>query len=103
MCIRDSSSGIFVVAAHVNYRKRSTADRDMNGVQRYCERFSIPFACKIVDEYPESCNFQDYARQLRYAYYREISDMYQCEGVMVAHQLDDHLETYLLDVYKRQV
>ncbi len=90
------SNGIFVVAAHVNYRKRSTADRDMNGVQRYCERFSIPFACKIVDEYPKSCNFQDYARQLRYAYYREICDMYQCEGVMVAHQLDDHLETYLL-------
>lgn len=90
------SSGIFVVAAHVNYRKRSTADRDMNGVQRYCERFSIPFACRIVDEYPKSCNFQDYARQLRYSYYQEIINMYQCEGVMVAHQLDDHLETYLL-------
>lgn len=84
-----------IIAAHVNYGKRDTSDRDMNGVVTYCEQYHIP--CYV--RYSPSCpggNFQAFARDVRYDFFRELASEHNCAGVLVAHQLDDVLETYLM-------
>lgn len=83
-----------VYVAHVNYHKRKTAKRDELIVKEYCDKYNIPFFKK--DVYPRNVkgNFQSYARDARYAFFKKICDEYNLDGVLVAHHLDDLLETY---------
>ncbi|MEG0265204.1 MAG: tRNA lysidine(34) synthetase TilS [Erysipelotrichaceae bacterium] len=92
MCYQN---GIDMIVAHVNYGKRDTSDRDMNGVLDYCKKRDI----KCYVKYSPKCdsgNFQAFARVIRYDYFKALSIYFQCAGVLVAHQLDDVLETYLM-------
>lgn len=92
MCIKQ---GYHVIAAHMNYQKRESADRDMMIVEDYCQRNGI--VCKVRMQNKECTgNFQAFAREMRYAFYKELSEIYHAQGVLLAHQLDDHLETYLM-------
>lgn len=92
MCRKE---GLDVVAAHMNYQKRDTADRDMELVRTYCVRFGIPCEVRMQDR-PCVGNFQAFAREERYRMYRELLDKYEASAVLLAHHLDDHLETYLM-------
>ena len=95
-------SGYQVIVAHVNYQKRETAYRDQEIVEHYCHERSIPFLLKL-DEDEHQGNFQAYARNLRYAFFKENVKKYQCLGVMIAHQSDDVIETYLLQKQRKSI
>ena len=62
MCRKE---GFQLVVAHMNYKKRDTADRDMELVRSYCARFHIPFEAKLQTK-PCVGNFQAFAREERY-------------------------------------
>jgi len=96
MCIREHMS---VIVAHMNYQKRASAQRDTEGVRRFCKQYHIPLEIRYQEE-PCTENFQSFARKKRYAFYREVAQQYHAAGVLVAHQLDDHLETYLMQKAK---
>ena len=93
--------GYAIEAAHVNYHKRKTADRDEKTVRVYCERYGIPFHRK--DVYPKDVkgNFQAYARKVRYQYFANLCRRYHLDGVVTAHQQDDLLETFLMQKEKK--
>ncbi|MEG0824110.1 MAG: tRNA lysidine(34) synthetase TilS, partial [Erysipelotrichaceae bacterium] len=84
-----------ISVAHVNYKKRITADRDMDGVMSYCKLRDIPCYVHIVSEHAEG-NFQEFARDLRYNFFKEIVAKTRAHGVLVAHHLDDLIETYMI-------
>lgn len=86
---------IDVMVAHMNYQKRESATRDMEGVQTYCKEHHIPCIVRFQEE---DCvgNFQAFARTQRYRFFKELIEKHHLHGVFVAHQLDDHLETYLM-------
>ena len=86
--------GYDICVAHVNYRHRPTADRDENIVKKYCRENNIP----IYIDYPsgETGNFQKWARDVRYAFYRDIYLKYDCDAILLGHQRDDYLENYLM-------
>lgn len=92
LCRRHALS---VHAAHVNYQKRSTAKRDMDTVRAYCASWGIPFHGHYA-LLGKTGNFQAAARQERYLFFRELCEAHQCAGVLIAHQQDDVLETYLM-------
>ncbi|NBJ65109.1 tRNA lysidine(34) synthetase TilS [bacterium c-19] len=96
MCVE---AEIPIIAAHMNYQKRTTAQRDSDGVQSFCAKHQIPFELRIQEE-PCRSNFQAFARKKRYEFFHELIIQYQAQGVLVAHQLDDHLETYLMQQEK---
>lgn len=96
MCL---SHHLPIVAAHMNYQRRESAQRDMDGVRSFCVKHHIPIEIRMQNE-PCIGNFQAFARNKRYAFFRELVQKYQAEGVLVAHQLDDHLETYLMQKEK---
>lgn len=93
---------IDVIAAHVNYQKRETAKRDMDYVKAYCQEHGIPFFVKY-SHFEGKGNFQAYAREFRYDFFKELAVKHHCEGVLVAHQLDDLIETYLIQQERKQV
>lgn len=91
-----------VIAAHVNYQKRDSAKRDMDLVLDYCKQHSVPCYVRL-SQFEGKGNFQAYARDFRYAFFNELVDEHNCEGVLVAHQLDDLIETYLIQKERKQI
>ncbi len=89
-------SGAYIEAAHVNYHKRGSADRDEEIVRSYCHERGIPFHLLDFDEERYSGNFQAAARQTRYDFFRKICEKDDLDEVLVAHQKDDLIETYLM-------
>ena len=86
---------VAVVCAHVNYHHRPTADRDQQLVEDYCHTHAIPFSSRSPIQ-EASGNFQDWARDVRYAFFAELAKAEGAAGVLIAHHLDDFLETALL-------
>lgn len=100
MCVKHK---INIVAAHVNYKKRDSADRDMLGVQKYCHQHQIPCFVHTVTKYETHYNFQAQAREIRYRFFKEIYEQQKADGVLVAHHLDDVIETYFMQVQRGSI
>ena len=90
-----------IEVAHVNYHKRQTALRDQNIVKDYCDARNIVF--NLLEIFPEDVkgNFQAYARKVRYEFFAEICAKHNLDLVLVAHQQDDLIETYLMQKAKK--
>lgn len=86
--------GISLVCLHVNYHKRDTAYRDEMIVARYCQKYQIPFIKK--DAYDATGNFQMWARDYRYDFFNHVAKIYGTNNILMAHQLDDYLETAIM-------
>lgn len=98
MCV---CHGVRVIAAHVNYQKRASALRDMKIVQTYCQQHGI--VCEIRMQNKEcKGNFQAFARDIRFSFFKELCEKYDADGVLLAHQLDDHIETYLMQKQQKR-
>lgn len=88
--------GYRIIVASVNYKKRKTADMEEKLVRDYCQERNIP----VFFLYPvksDNDNFQKWARDVRYIFYKQLYDEYRCDGLLLGHQMDDHIETYLMD------
>ena len=86
-----------VVVCHINYHKRKTAKRDENIVKRYCNNYGIPFY-KFDYKTNKKGNFQKLARDFRYSCFKKVCDKEKIKVVYVAHQMDDNIETYLMQI-----
>lgn len=88
-----------VIVAHVNYHKRSTADRDENCVREYCHKHDLPFF--VLSPHYEKGNFQSWAREVRYAFFFRLIDQENCDGVLIAHHKEDLIETYIFQKMRK--
>lgn len=86
-------SSIHCVVCHVNYQKRDSSIRDQKLVEAYCLKKNIPFHLFLSE--PLKGNFQDAARVYRYQKMKSLVQDYQADAMVVAHHLDDDLETIL--------
>ncbi len=98
MCLLDlcTQAKLNIVVAHVNYNKRESANRDMEGVQDYCANFNIPCFTHFVTKYNKKKNFQSQARTIRYDFFCALVEQERADGILVAHHEDDVLETYYM-------
>ncbi|MGN1399746.1 MAG: tRNA lysidine(34) synthetase TilS [Erysipelotrichaceae bacterium] len=87
--------GYNVVVCHVNYHHRPTSDRDEKIVKDYCEHRNIKVAV-FSPLYDSKENFQKWAREVRYQFYYQIYQEENCSALLLAHQMDDHIENYLM-------
>ncbi|MFR2885561.1 MAG: tRNA lysidine(34) synthetase TilS [Merdibacter sp.] len=88
-------SGVRLHVAHVNYHKRESAMRDQRLCEEYCSRYAIPLHC-LYAQNRTADNFQAEARRERYAFFAALCSEHSLSGVIVAHQQDDVLETYVM-------
>lgn len=84
-----------VYVCHINYHKRDSALRDEKIVRNYCKKYNIPFF-KFDYKEKDKGNFQSLARKFRYDAFNKVCLKNDINKVYVAHQMDDHIETYLM-------
>ena len=93
--------GYDLVVAHVNYHKRKESDFEEDSLRKYCKTKKIK--CFVLDTSKMEIegNFQDWARKVRYEFFKHVCDENQCDFVVIAHQEDDLIETYLMQKNKK--
>lgn len=84
-----------IIVAMVNYHTRKESDAEMQMVIEFCKKYHIPYDVHHA-YYNQQGNFEQWARDVRYTFFKNLCDQYQCDGILVGHHLDDLLETYLL-------
>jgi len=89
--------------AHLNYHLRGEdSDRDQQLVSDFCAQHQIPFHLYEVsekDEKPQN-SVQNWARELRYRFFRNIQKQENLEYLVTAHHLNDQLETFMINLSK---
>lgn len=102
MALLDMSRDIYkeIYVAHVNYHHRETAKRDEDIVKDYCDKYNIKF---FKEDYVDTKggNFQNKARIFRYKFFAELIDEYNLDCVLIAHNEDDLIETFYMQLDKK--
>ncbi len=81
--------------AHVNYHKRDLSNFEEVSMRDICLKNNIK--CFVLDtsKLPNhKGNFQNWARVVRYKFFAEVLKKENLDAVLVAHHLDDLIETY---------
>lgn len=89
-----------VYVCHINYHQRPTAKRDENIVKDYCRKWNIPFF-KFDYKNNKKGNFQKIARDFRYKCFKEVAFKHNIDCIYTAHQMDDNIETYLMQIKRK--
>jgi tRNA(Ile)-lysidine synthase len=94
-----SNSGI----AHCNFKLRgSESDDDESFVKLFAEKNGVPFYSERFDTAgfasEKGISIQMAARELRYRWFEEIRLKYGYSSISVAHNLNDNVETFLINL-----
>jgi len=92
-----------VVVAHVNYHRRPESNFEEVSLRKFCEEHKIPIEVLDTNGLKPDKNFQAWARKIRYDFFKKVSDKYSAKGVLVAHQEDDVIETYIMQKQRGNV
>ncbi len=86
-----------ISVAHLNHKTRSgDSDLDAEFVKSFCLKHNIPFYEKELSEKKSDVsNFQAWAHDQRYTFFESLD----CDIILTAHHLDDHIETVLLNIF----
>lgn len=89
--------------AHINYGLRGKhSDEDELLVRNICKKNNVPFHFYQVfekDQKPKN-SIQEWARNLRYNFFRKIQEKENIDFIVTAHHLNDELETFLINLSK---
>lgn len=83
------------MVAHVNYHLRKEEPGEVKILKKLCKENKIPIDILNV-RMPKGVNEEGWARDVRYKYFSDVAKKYKIQNVLVAHNEDDLLETYLL-------
>lgn len=92
-CIKEKLN---IVVAHVNYRKRAVSINEQENLTKYCDERNIKIYVLDLLGVKHTGNFQEWARKVRYDFFKEVLEKENADFVLVAHQQDDVIETYLM-------
>ena len=89
--------------AHINYKLRELdSEKDRQLVEEICKENKIPFHLYQVtekDKKPKN-SIQDWARNIRYNFFRKIQQERNLDFIVTAHHLNDQLETFIINLSK---
>lgn len=85
-----------IAVAHVNYRKRDVSVFEQKSLEKFCNKRGIKIHILDLFKSKPTHNFQDWARKIRYEFFKRVLDEEKADFVLVAHQKDDVIETYLM-------
>ncbi len=87
-----------IVALHVNHGLRTAAEQEAQYVKSVCDKLDIP--CHIfnwTDTKPVT-GIESAARNARYKFMTDFCHDNNIDTIMVAHQADDQIETFLMNL-----
>lgn len=97
MAMLDKYRKYIIGVCHVNYHKRIDSDYDTSLVYEYCSKHNIKLLTldvnKNIYKNSQQNNFQALARTIRYEFFVECAKKFNCNDLLIAHNLNDFLET----------
>jgi tRNA(Ile)-lysidine synthetase-like protein len=88
-----------VVIAHVNHNKREESILEYEYISKMANEYNVPFeGYTILDK--NKSNFHHDARLKRYDFFKAIAQKYNSSKIVVAHHLDDQVETILMRIVR---
>ncbi len=93
-----------VILAYVNYNIRDDTYIDQQIVENFAKKYHLKLEKLILDkniEYTNS-NFENWARDIRYNFFKKLYIKYQCNQLLIAHHKDDFLETCIMQKEKNK-
>ena len=95
--------GFFVVIAHCNFHLRGKdSDLDAEFVKGLADKYQVPYCQVDFDTEQEAkkraISIEMVARDLRYEWFDRMAEEWQCERIAVAHNADDAVETFFLNL-----
>ena len=88
--------------AHVNYHLREESNFEEKRLREYCEKLNIKIHVKDVEEIITS-NIEARCRGIRYDFFNSLYKENGYDALLVAHNEDDHIETYLLQKQRKNL
>lgn len=88
-------------AALVNYHLRPESSDEMNNFIHYCDTHKISYHIKDLVNGVVGLNIEAECRRIRYEFFAQLVNTFKYDAVLVAHNQDDHIETYIMQK-KRQ-
>ncbi|QBF34975.1 tRNA lysidine(34) synthetase TilS [Mycoplasmopsis phocirhinis] len=91
-CINTYGSQNLIVAS-VNYKTRTESDSEIELVKKYCSENNVileVFECFFA---LNKGNFENWAREQRYEFFKQIYFKYNCDLLILGHHKDDFIET----------
>lgn len=88
-----------IVVAHVNYNIRIDSGEDEQLVSNYCNQYNIPFRSISVHK-PDNVNLEEWARNVRYDFFKDLLNEFKYEWIITAHNADDQAETVLMRIQR---
>ncbi|WP_027334606.1 tRNA lysidine(34) synthetase TilS [Mycoplasmopsis felifaucium] len=86
-----------IIVATVNYNVRENSDYDSNLVKEYCNNKDIPFyLLEVPKNTYKTGNFEEWARKIRFDFFREKYVEHNCESLVLAHHKDDFIESAIM-------
>ncbi len=84
-----------IIVVHVNYNLRKDVIIDQELIKKICKINNLKFEMISLNE-KHIGNFQQWARNKRYEFFKIIYDKYDCNELIVAHHKDDFIETAIM-------
>ena len=95
--------GYKFAVAHVNYRLRSEADDEEISLRNYCMRNGVQIYVNKVTEDLGDSNLEKKCRDIRYNFFIGVVKSHGFDALLVAHQEDDLIETYLMQKRRKNL
>ena len=106
MALLDKYHKDIVCICHVNYHIRPSSDRDQKIVTEYAKKHNINIEVKNIKKSTSAkhkSNFEAWAREVRYDFFCTIARKYNINDVLMAHHLDDWLETAVMQLKRKSL
>lgn len=88
--------GYRLTVLHVNHGLRPESDQEQDLVQSLCQQWQLPLKVKKLQPPQGSAGIEAWAREARYAFFRQRTTACPLDYIATAHTQDDQAETVLL-------
>ena len=89
--------------AHVNYHKRDVSNYEEESLRKICAQNDIKIMVLDTEGIEHKGNFQAWAREIRYDFFAKCIRENNADALLVAHHMDDLLETYIMQTSKNKL
>lgn len=89
--------------AHVNYGLRKEAKKETENLVKYCEENNVKIHVLNVKKMDEKNNLEAECRKIRYEFFKKVMKKSDLKAVLVAHNEDDLIETYLMQKNRKNI
>lgn len=95
---------INIIAAHINYCNRDETEIEENFLQYWCRKNNFQFELLKIDELRRGDEkrsfYENYIRDKRYNFYKELLRKYNSNGIFLGHHLNDLQENIMCNIMK---